>query len=112
MCVPCLKVGSLESAIKREELSFTSFKNISTPHANPKFVKESQIGVLKLNKPIVWGKQMVSVVFFIAFKKNTPQPELDDIYDRFWDILSNEKLIKKIISSDNAQEVSNLLKGR
>lgn len=107
-----LKSGSIESAIKREELSFTSFKNISTPHANPKFVKKSQIGVLKLKEPVAWGEQLVSVVFFIAFKENTPQPKLDNIYDRFWDILSDDKLIKKIISSNSNKEISNLLRGR
>ncbi|KRN98775.1 BglG family transcription antiterminator [Companilactobacillus kimchiensis] len=107
-----LKDGSIESAIKRENLSFTSFKNISMPHANPKFVNKSQIGVLKLNNPIVWGDQMVSVVFFIAFKGDIQQKELDEIYDRFWDILSDDKLIKKIISDNDSKEISNLLKGR
>ena len=107
-----LDAGSIDSAIKRENLSFTSFKNISTPHANPKYVKESKIGVLKLDNPVVWGKQKVSVVFFIAFKKDMNQSQLDDIYDRFWNILSNDKLIKKIIRSNSSEEISNLLKGR
>lgn len=107
-----LQKGSIESAIRREHLSFTSFKNISTPHANPKYVNESQIGVLKLEKPIVWGEQLVSVVFFIAFKEDVPQAKLDEIYDRFWDVLSNEKLIKKIILSDSNKDISNLLRGK
>jgi len=107
-----LNVGSIDSAIKREDLSFTSFRNISTPHANPKYVKKSQIGVLKLDKPIIWGEQMVSVVFFIAFKDNMKQLQLDDIYDRFWNILSDDKLIKKIILSNSSKEISNLLRGR
>jgi len=107
-----LRAGSVESAIRREKLSFTSFKNISTPHANPKFVRKTQIGVLKLKNPIVWGDQKVSLVFFIAFKENMDQAQLDTIYDRFWNILSDDKLIKKIISSNSSEKISDLLKGR
>ncbi|MQS76433.1 transcription antiterminator [Lactobacillus halodurans] len=107
-----LKPNSIKSAIAREHLSYTSFKNIATPHANPKYVKQSQIGVLKLLNPITWGKQKVSLVFFIAFNQNTPQSELDKIYDRFWDILSNRKIIKEIISSKTKEQIINLLKGK
>lgn len=107
-----LRTGSIDSAIQRENLSFTSFKNISTPHANPKFVKKTQIGVLKLEKPVIWGEQKVDLVFFIAFKENMDQSQLDTIYERFWDILSNDKLIKKIVSSTSSEKISDLLKGR
>lgn len=107
-----LRTGSIDSAIQREKLSFTSFKNISTPHANPKFVKKTQIGVLKLEEPVVWGEQKVSLVFFIAFKENMDQSQLDAIYERFWDILSDDKLIKKIVASNNSEKISDLLKGR
>lgn len=107
-----LRDGSIDSAIQREQLSFTSFKNIATPHANPKFVKKTQIGVLKLENPIIWGEQKVSLIFFIAFKENMDQSQLDLIYGRFWDILSDDKLIKKIISSNNSEKISDLLKGR
>ncbi|MFC6177274.1 BglG family transcription antiterminator [Companilactobacillus huachuanensis] len=107
-----LRTGSIESAIQRENLSFTSFKNISTPHANPRYVKKTRIGVLKLQEPVVWGNQKVNLIFFIAFKENMDQAQLDTIYDRFWDILSDGRLIKKIISSNSSEKISDLLKGR
>lgn len=67
---------------------------------------------MKLEEPIVWGEQLVSVIFFIAFKENIPQAKLDEIYDRFWEILSDDKLIKRIISSDSNKKIANLLKGK
>ncbi|WP_201307714.1 BglG family transcription antiterminator [Companilactobacillus farciminis] len=107
-----LKSNSVKSAIAREHLSFTSFNEIATPHADPKYVIQSQIGVLKLTNPIPWGRQKVSLVFFIALNKNISQSELDKIYDRFWDILSDKKIIKEIISSKTNEQIINLLKGQ
>ncbi|WP_125762482.1 BglG family transcription antiterminator [Companilactobacillus hulinensis] len=106
-----LKPNAELSAIKREQLSFTSFDNLATPHANPKFVNTSHIAVLKTNEAIVWGTQKVNLIFFIALKDNLKQSELDQIYDRFWDILSDKKLIKKIVQSDNVDEIFELLRG-
>lgn len=107
-----LKPNSVKSAIAREHLSYTSFNEIATPHANPRYVIQSQIGVLKLTDSIPWGKQKVRLVFFIALDQDISQPELDKIYDRFWDILSDEKIIKEIISSKTKKQIINLLKGQ
>lgn len=62
--------GFKESIINREKMGSTSlYTGIALPHADPKFVKVSQLQVLTLNKPILWGKNNVSVVALISIKK-------------------------------------------
>ena len=63
--------GFKESIINREKMGSTSlYTGIALPHADPKFVKVSQLQVLTLNKPILWGKNNVSVVALISIKKD------------------------------------------
>lgn len=55
------------SALLRERESATSIGGgIAIPHANPKFVNKSAIGVATMKQPIEWGSEFVSVVFLLA----------------------------------------------
>lgn len=57
----------LESILAREKLGSTSvYTGIALPHADPRFVQESQLIMMSLEKPIKWGSNMVKVVMLIA----------------------------------------------
>ncbi|EAG9554196.1 TPA_asm: PRD domain-containing protein, partial [Listeria monocytogenes] len=60
------KSGIVESALKREALSFTSFEEMATPHADPALINESHIAIATLKNPVKWGLVEVDKIFFIA----------------------------------------------
>lgn len=60
-----------ENAIIREKMSATTIgAGIAIPHGNPKFIKESVIGIATLKEPIDWGSEKVSLVFMLAVKSD------------------------------------------
>jgi activator of the mannose operon, transcriptional antiterminator len=59
----------IESAIIRETHSSTSIGGgIAIPHGDPTFIKKSALAVGVLKKPLLWGKEYVSLVLFLATK--------------------------------------------
>lgn len=102
------KEGIAESAIERETLSYTSFQSIATPHANPSYIKKSNISVATLKNPITWGNEKVEVIFFISLE-NDKNLELDEIYEVFYDFIDNKKNIDDILSATSPKEVYDLL---
>lgn len=102
--------GALQSAIKREEISTTSFKYIATPHCDPKYVTESKIAVLIAPKGIDWGNTKVKVVYFIALNK-TIKNKLTAIYSYFNEIVHDEDIVKGLLSSETSNDVINVLGG-
>ncbi|WKK95004.1 PTS sugar transporter subunit IIA [Clostridioides difficile] len=77
--------------MERENLSYTSFQSIATPHANPSYIKKSNISVATLKNPITWGNEKVEVIFFISLE-NDKNLELDEIYEVFYDFIDNKKI--------------------
>ncbi len=57
------KSGIVESALKREALSFTSFEEMATPHADPALINESHIAIATLKNPVKWGLVEVDKIF-------------------------------------------------
>ncbi|HAU4840122.1 TPA: PRD domain-containing protein, partial [Clostridioides difficile] len=102
------KEGIAKSAIERENLSYTSFQSIATPHANPSYIKKSNISVATLKNPITWGNEKVEVIFFISLE-NDKNLELDEIYEVFYDFIDNKKNINDILSATSTKEVYDLL---
>lgn len=100
--------GIAESAIERESLSYTSFQSIATPHANPSYIKKSNISVATLKNPITWGNEKVEIIFFISLE-NDKNLELDEIYEVFYDFIDNKKNIDDILSATSPKEVYDLL---
>ncbi|MGT2753753.1 BglG family transcription antiterminator [Streptococcus ovis] len=61
----------LHSVLAREKLGSTSlYTGIALPHADPTTVKESQLVMMTLEKPIQWGENLISVVALIAIAEN------------------------------------------
>ncbi|MGG3561566.1 BglG family transcription antiterminator [Neobacillus rhizosphaerae] len=59
----------IESSIIREQHSSTNIGGgIAIPHGDPSYIKKSAIAVGILNKPLLWGKEYVSLVLTLATK--------------------------------------------
>lgn len=101
--------GVTESAIQREQLSFTSFGSYAVPHANPNFIQKPVIAICSLKHPIKWGDQSASIVFFIAMTKKLTQLQIDSIFDDFYDLVSNSRSLERLADSSTNTELFNKL---
>lgn len=55
------------SAVSRERTSATSIgSSIAIPHGNPSDILDSGVAVAVLKQPLVWGSELVSLVFLLA----------------------------------------------
>ncbi|WP_256867298.1 BglG family transcription antiterminator [Streptococcus dysgalactiae] len=62
--------GYLTSILQREKMGSTSvYTGIALPHANPEMVGRSQLSLLTLKEPVIWGKNRVKVVMLISIKE-------------------------------------------
>ena len=56
-----------ESILERETLGSTSvYTGVALPHCDPRFVEQSELIVMTLDKPINWGKNNVKLIILIA----------------------------------------------
>ncbi|MFM1602910.1 PTS sugar transporter subunit IIA [Helcococcus ovis] len=95
----------LDSIKKRENMGSTSvYTGISIPHCDPKHVARSQLGIITLDKPIEWGKNLIKVVLLIAISDhdiNSTKDILINIYRK----IENRNFIDKISSSKTKEEL-------
>lgn len=92
------KPGIVASALKREQLSYTSFGNYAVPHADPDLIIKPTIVVCTLARPIKWGNEQVSIVFFLAMTKDLTQSQIDEIFDDFYEVVSNQRTLESLIN--------------
>lgn len=98
------KPGIVKSALLREELSFTSFDDMATPHADPALIKQSAIVIATLKKPVKWGLVDVDKIFFIALTENNGL-NLDAVYEQFYNYIDNKKWLEKLMTLETAEEI-------
>lgn len=60
----------LASVLEREEASSTDLMDIAVPHGNPEFVRETQLVIVRLAKPVHWAYSEVKYVFMFAVSKS------------------------------------------
>ncbi|THE15522.1 transcription antiterminator [Enterococcus hirae] len=101
------KEGIVESSLKREQLSFTSFEKFATPHGSPEYVMKSVIVFVRLANEIPWGETKVRYLFFICIKDKTGQ-ELEQVYDRMLEVMESGE--RKYLLKGTKQEIKNYLK--
>lgn len=101
----------LDSIIKREDMGSTSvYTGISIPHCDSKYVNKSQLGIITLDKPIKWGKNLVKIVLLIAITDedfDSTKNILINIYrkienknfiEKLWKSKTNDELISTLIN--------------
>ncbi|SYW03802.1 conserved protein of unknown function [Oenococcus oeni] len=101
----------VQSAIHREEQSYTSFGSYAVPHASPELIKKPAIMVCTLDKPIDWGDSSVSIVFFLAMTKNISQKKIDLIFDDFYGIVNNQQMLNSLVKCTSDNELFNKIEG-
>lgn len=99
----------LDSIIKREDMGSTSvYTGISIPHCDPKYVNKSQLGIITLDKPIKWGKNLVKLVLLIAITDedfDSTKEVLINIYRK----IENKNFIEKLWKSKTKDELISTL---
>lgn len=100
--------GVIESAIQRKVLSYTSFNALATPHADPRFIQKSNIVVMTLVEPLLWGDIMVDKVFFIALQ-NDQTLDFERVYEAFFNLLDNEHNLQQLTAARTNDTLYQLL---
>ncbi|MEI0530907.1 PRD domain-containing protein [Brachyspira pilosicoli] len=96
--------------MKRESLSETDFGNlVAIPHPFEIVTDETFVFVAILEKPIIWYKNNVQVVFLISIS-NKKDDNLQKFYQYTVDFLLNEKNVIKLIENKNFENLMYLLK--
>ncbi|WKF85886.1 BglG family transcription antiterminator [Lacticaseibacillus pantheris] len=103
--------GITQSAIEREQLSYTSFMEYAVPHADPDLVIKPAIAIGIFKKPIVWGDYHVKVAFFLAMTKKLSQPQIDSIFDDLYSLLEDGQKIVGLWHVDSARDAVDYLTG-
>lgn len=104
---------NVQEILKREELSSTEIGNlVAIPHCFNTFSNKSAIGVMTLEKPIIWKKEKVQILFLIVLSSDK-KAVWNNVFKLFYPVLTDEKAIKNIINQFNFDELINeLLKAR
>lgn len=88
--------SSIESILNREKISSTEIGNlVAIPHTIIDGDKKSIIGVAVLDKPIIWDKQEVQLVFMVFF--NPKEKHNFSIFKYLYNFIKDEGGVRGII---------------
>ncbi|OAQ55635.1 BglG family transcription antiterminator [Enterococcus thailandicus] len=103
------KIGILESATRREQLSSTALNDFAMPHAEIAYVNEPVISIYVNPQGIDWNGTVVHSVFFFALNEQV-KPELNSLYETFNEIVSNQQALTTLRASSSFEELVKILK--
>lgn len=99
-----------ELVIKREQLAETDIGNlVAIPHPIEVVTNETFVYAAVLNKPILWSKNNVQVVFLVSIS-NKSDDDLKSFYKYTTNFLLNENSVKKLIDNKTFDNLIYLLK--
>ena len=98
-----------ESILERETLGSTSvYTGVALPHCDPRFVEQSELIVMTLEKPINWGKNNVKLIILIAVAENDI-PIFKDSLIVLYSVIENQELMNELVQLENGDEIKNRL---
>lgn len=98
-----------ESILERETLGSTSvYTGVALPHCDPRFVEQSELIVMTLDKPINWGKNNVKLIILIAIAENDI-PIFKDSLIALYSVIENQELMNELVQLENGDEIKNRL---
>ena len=98
-----------ESILERETLGSTSvYTGVALPHCDPRFVEQSELIVMTLDKPINWGKNNVKLIILIAVAENDI-PIFKDNLIALYSVIENQELMNELVQLENGDEIKNRL---
>ena len=98
-----------ESILERETLGSTSvYTGVALPHCDPRFVEQSDLIIMTLDKPINWGKNNVKLIILIAVAENDI-PIFKDSLIALYSVIENQELMNELVQLENGDEIKNRL---
>ena len=98
-----------ESILERETLGSTSvYTGVALPHCDPRFVEQSELIVMTLDKPINWGKNNVKLIILIAVAENDI-PIFKDSLIALYSVIENQELMNELVFMNNGDEIKERL---
>ena len=98
-----------ESILERETLGSTSvYTGVALPHCDPRFVEQSELIIMTLDKPINWGKNNVKLIILIAVAENDI-PIFKDSLIALYSVIENQELMNELVQLENGDEIKNRL---
>ena len=98
-----------EAVLKREELGQTDFGNlVAIPHPYKVLTKDSFVTVAILDKPILWNKNKVQVIFLLSVGSKEDS-NLEEFYQRVVNLVFDETAIKRLIEKPTFETLINIL---
>lgn len=105
------KIGLLESAYQREQLSSTAMGDFAMPHGMTEFINKSTLAIYVNKNGIQWGNQQVKIVFFIAFTHKDID-NLNQVYVAFNALVSDQQMLERLINAQQKEEIIEIIKQR
>lgn len=91
----------IHSVMQRERVSATSIgSGIALPHGNPKDVIQPVIAAAVLKEPVLWGEELVSIVFLTATTNNN-QKQTKGIFQQLASLSEQPEKVTALQSSIN-----------
>mgnify|MGYP000878999970 FL=1 len=101
--------GFKESILERETLGSTSvYTGVALPHCDPRFVNQSELIFMTLDKPINWGKNNVKLIILIAVAENDI-PIFKDSLIALYSVIENQELMNELVFMNNGDEIKERL---
>ncbi|WP_066191788.1 BglG family transcription antiterminator [Gracilibacillus timonensis] len=95
----------IHRAMLREKTAATAVGGgIAIPHADPNFVKKSVVSLAILRHPVQWGREMVSVVFFLAIAKED-RDMLKPLMQTVLSISQNPAMVEALNEAESVAEM-------
>ncbi|OCN05821.1 hypothetical protein A4S06_07210 [Erysipelotrichaceae bacterium MTC7] len=106
MCARLLQKGLVasgfeNSVLEREQATTTEIGNgVALPHGNQRYVNEPKVVVAVLDKPILWDREEVEIVFLLAIRMGNDQEKnvAQLFYKQYVSLVDENKKIEKIKS--------------
>ncbi|MCF1783645.1 BglG family transcription antiterminator [Lactobacillus mulieris] len=98
------------AVLKRESLGQTDFGNLTAiPHPYKLQTEKSFVIVAILDKPIIWTKNKVQVIFLLSLGKEE-KSTLTDFYQKISDIVFDKNAIQQLINNPQYETLIQILK--
>jgi len=94
---------------KREQMAFTSYKNVAVPHILEQVDIESFAIILIAKKDVKWDTENVKLIYSLFVGKEIGDMSL--YYEKLGEFLNNESSISQAIDSSNKEEFLNIFLG-
>lgn len=98
-----------ESIIEREKMGSTSvYTGVAIPHADPRFVKQSQFLIARLRKPIQWDLNSVRIIVLIAISEKDTII-FKDLLVKLLQTLGEPNVIKDLLNKNKENDFKDSL---